>query len=236
MTGYLFSAVFTDGDFLLFSIFRYSLNYQRCRANPKMKWTSTPIVKWTMPRYAIERCFDVITSKAIRPLSLIASASLSRRASSTRFKHRTETETTFDQQQGKRAMFRADQLDVLSFRICWRRSTKKSILIYPGASDWIVPMLRWWWTTLNCRPTKMKHWPITTSNEKCSCKSHEPTSTAAKYLSVCSYRQAQATVLEALPRLKAEKIATKRPEDYYAQMVKTDEHMKKVKHRFTWQS
>jgi rRNA-processing protein EBP2 len=43
-----------------------------------------------------------------------------------------------------------------------------------------------------------------------------------------SYRQAQATVLEAIPRLKAEKVSTKRPDDYYAQMVKTDEHMKRV--------
>ena len=44
-----------------------------------------------------------------------------------------------------------------------------------------------------------------------------------------SYRQAQAAVLEAIPRLKAENIATKRPEDYYAQMAKSDEHMKKVR-------
>lgn len=44
-----------------------------------------------------------------------------------------------------------------------------------------------------------------------------------------SYRQAQATVLEAIPRLKKEKMATKRPEDYYAQMAKSDEHMKKVR-------
>jgi len=43
------------------------------------------------------------------------------------------------------------------------------------------------------------------------------------------YRQAQATVLETMPRLKAEKIATKRPDDYYAQMVKSDEHMKKIR-------
>jgi rRNA-processing protein EBP2 len=43
-----------------------------------------------------------------------------------------------------------------------------------------------------------------------------------------SYRQAQATVLDAIPRLKKEKIPTKRPDDYYAQMAKSDEHMKKV--------
>lgn len=43
------------------------------------------------------------------------------------------------------------------------------------------------------------------------------------------YRQAQAAVLEAIPRLKVEKIATKRPDDYYAQMAKSDEHMKKIR-------
>ena len=43
-----------------------------------------------------------------------------------------------------------------------------------------------------------------------------------------SYRQAQATILEAIPRLKTEQISTKRPDDYYAQMIKSDEHMKKV--------
>ncbi|CAF3841527.1 unnamed protein product [Rotaria sp. Silwood1] len=43
------------------------------------------------------------------------------------------------------------------------------------------------------------------------------------------YRQAQGTVLEAIPRLKAEKISTKRPDDYYAQMIKSDEHMKKIR-------
>jgi len=42
------------------------------------------------------------------------------------------------------------------------------------------------------------------------------------------YRQAQATVLEALPRLKSLGLPTRRPEDYFAQMVKTDEHMQKV--------
>ncbi|CAF3021032.1 unnamed protein product [Rotaria socialis] len=43
------------------------------------------------------------------------------------------------------------------------------------------------------------------------------------------YRQAQATVLEAIPRLKVEKLATKRPDDYYAQMAKSDSHMKKIR-------
>ena len=49
------------------------------------------------------------------------------------------------------------------------------------------------------------------------------------FFAIFSYRQAQATVLEAIPRLKKEKIATKRPEDYYAQMAKSDEHMKKIR-------
>ncbi len=42
------------------------------------------------------------------------------------------------------------------------------------------------------------------------------------------YRQAQAAVLVALPRLKASNVPTKRPEDYFAQMAKTDQHMQKV--------
>ena len=47
-----------------------------------------------------------------------------------------------------------------------------------------------------------------------------------------SYRQTQASVLEAIPRLKAARMATKRPDDYYAQIAKSDEHMKKVKRIF----
>ena len=43
------------------------------------------------------------------------------------------------------------------------------------------------------------------------------------------YRQAQATVLEVIPRLKSMGIPTKRPDDYFAQMAKTDDHMNKVK-------
>lgn len=42
------------------------------------------------------------------------------------------------------------------------------------------------------------------------------------------YRQAQSAVLEAIPRLKAMNIKTKRPEDYFAQMAKSDQHMQKV--------
>ncbi|XP_034780532.1 probable rRNA-processing protein EBP2 [Acipenser ruthenus] len=43
------------------------------------------------------------------------------------------------------------------------------------------------------------------------------------------YRQAQAAVLEALPRLKKFNISTKRPEDYFAEMAKTDHHMQKIR-------
>jgi len=43
------------------------------------------------------------------------------------------------------------------------------------------------------------------------------------------YRQAQATVLEVLPRLKSMGVPTKRPEDYFAQMAKTDDHMNKIR-------
>lgn len=43
-----------------------------------------------------------------------------------------------------------------------------------------------------------------------------------------SYRQAQATVLEALPLLNKHGISTKRPDDYFAEMAKSDQHMQKV--------
>lgn len=43
------------------------------------------------------------------------------------------------------------------------------------------------------------------------------------------YRQAQATVLEALPLLHKNKIATKRPDDYFAEMAKSDQHMQKIR-------
>ena len=43
------------------------------------------------------------------------------------------------------------------------------------------------------------------------------------------YRQAQATVLEVIPRLKSMGVPTKRPDDYFAQMAKTDDHMNKVR-------
>ncbi|KAG5285471.1 hypothetical protein AALO_G00003760 [Alosa alosa] len=43
------------------------------------------------------------------------------------------------------------------------------------------------------------------------------------------YRQAQATVLEALPKLRKLNIPTRRPEDYFAEMSKTDQHMQKIR-------
>ncbi|XP_071800307.1 probable rRNA-processing protein EBP2 [Asterias amurensis] len=43
------------------------------------------------------------------------------------------------------------------------------------------------------------------------------------------YRQGQSAVLEAVPRLQALGLSTKRPEDYFAEMAKTDEHMRKVR-------
>lgn len=47
-------------------------------------------------------------------------------------------------------------------------------------------------------------------------------------ISFLSYCQAQATVLEAIPRLHSMSIPTKRPEDFFAQMAKSDDHMKRV--------
>nr|CAG4643489.1 EOG090X0D84 [Ilyocryptus agilis] len=45
------------------------------------------------------------------------------------------------------------------------------------------------------------------------------------------YRQAQVAVIEGLARLKALGVPTKRPEDYFAQMAKSDDHMLKVKRK-----
>ena len=42
------------------------------------------------------------------------------------------------------------------------------------------------------------------------------------------HRQAQAAVLEGIPRLQRLGVRTKRPDDYFAQMAKTDAHMQKV--------
>ncbi|CAH8429304.1 unnamed protein product [Heterobilharzia americana] len=43
------------------------------------------------------------------------------------------------------------------------------------------------------------------------------------------YRIAQAGVLKAIPQLHALDVPTKRPSDYFAEMVKTDNHMTKIK-------
>ncbi|XP_077573129.1 putative rRNA-processing protein EBP2 [Stigmatopora nigra] len=43
------------------------------------------------------------------------------------------------------------------------------------------------------------------------------------------YRQAQATVLKALPILKKSGISTKRPNDYFAEMAKSDQQMQKIR-------
>ncbi|KAL1497266.1 hypothetical protein ABEB36_008259 [Hypothenemus hampei] len=43
------------------------------------------------------------------------------------------------------------------------------------------------------------------------------------------YRQAQAAVLEAIPKLKALSLPITRPDDYFAEMAKTDAHMQKIR-------
>ena len=43
-----------------------------------------------------------------------------------------------------------------------------------------------------------------------------------------SYRQAQAAALVGIPKLKKLGVKTKRPKDFLAEMLKTDDHMKKV--------
>ncbi|CAK1553452.1 unnamed protein product [Leptosia nina] len=43
------------------------------------------------------------------------------------------------------------------------------------------------------------------------------------------HRQAQAAVLDGIKRLKELNIPTRRPDDYFAEMAKTDEHMQKVR-------
>jgi len=43
------------------------------------------------------------------------------------------------------------------------------------------------------------------------------------------HRQAQAAILDAIPKLKSLGLATKRPEDYFAEMAKTDDHMQKIR-------
>ncbi|XP_060629263.2 probable rRNA-processing protein EBP2 [Anolis sagrei] len=45
------------------------------------------------------------------------------------------------------------------------------------------------------------------------------------------YHQAQASVLEALPRLHKLKIPTRRPDDYFAEMAKSDQQMQKIRQK-----
>ncbi|KAH0618717.1 hypothetical protein JD844_018158, partial [Phrynosoma platyrhinos] len=45
------------------------------------------------------------------------------------------------------------------------------------------------------------------------------------------YHQAQASVLEALPRLHQLKIPTRRPDDYFAEMAKSDQQMQKIRQK-----
>ena len=40
-----------------------------------------------------------------------------------------------------------------------------------------------------------------------------------------SYRQAQATVLQGIKQLQKLGVSTRRPEDFFAQMAKSDDHM-----------
>lgn len=43
------------------------------------------------------------------------------------------------------------------------------------------------------------------------------------------HRQAQAAAIEGLSRLRSQGIPTTRPDDYFAEMMKSDDHMQKVK-------
>jgi len=45
------------------------------------------------------------------------------------------------------------------------------------------------------------------------------------------YRQAQAAVMEGLPRLQSMNVKTRRPDDYFAQMAKSDQHMNKIREK-----
>ncbi|NWH73846.1 EBP2 protein, partial [Piaya cayana] len=45
------------------------------------------------------------------------------------------------------------------------------------------------------------------------------------------YRQAQAAVLDALPRLRKLQIPTRRPDDYFAEMAKSDQQMQKIRQK-----
>ena len=46
------------------------------------------------------------------------------------------------------------------------------------------------------------------------------------------HRQAQLAAMEGIARLKSQGIATLRPDDYFAEMMKSDQHMQKVGYAF----
>ncbi len=48
-------------------------------------------------------------------------------------------------------------------------------------------------------------------------------------LSLCSFQQAQTSVVAGLKKLDELGVAYLRPEDYFAEMMKTDDHMKRVR-------
>lgn len=47
------------------------------------------------------------------------------------------------------------------------------------------------------------------------------------------YRQAQTAVMDGIEKLKEYNIPTKRPDDYFAEMAKTDDHMQKIRKHLT---
>ncbi|GAB1603917.1 probable rRNA-processing protein EBP2 [Argonauta hians] len=48
---------------------------------------------------------------------------------------------------------------------------------------------------------------------------------------LCFYKQAQSAVLDVMPKLHGCGISTKRPEDYFAEMAKSDLHMKRIREK-----
>lgn len=74
------------------------------------------------------------------------------------------------------------------------------------------------------------------SQEKANHKNAKKSATQEEILAnndfkreIAFYRQAQTAVMEAIPRLHKLGIPTQRPEDYFAQMSKSDAHMDKVR-------
>ncbi|XP_020638862.3 putative rRNA-processing protein EBP2 isoform X2 [Pogona vitticeps] len=69
----------------------------------------------------------------------------------------------------------------------------------------------------------------TTSNQTLDKDAIDPEDDFKREMSF--YRQAQASVLEALPRLHQLKILTRRPDDYFAEMAKSDQQMQKIRQK-----